>query len=98
MQANAAEDRQLVIETAVIDEKGQVRISVADCGEGIPPDKLERIFEPFYSTKDSGLGMGLAICRAIIKSHGGHLWSVNNPSRGATFHFTLMIRGQTQAR
>jgi len=98
MQANAAEDRQLVIETAVIDEKGQVRISVADCGEGIPPDKLERIFEPFYSTKDSGLGMGLAICRAIIKSHGGHLWSVNNPNRGATFHFTLMIRGQTQAR
>jgi signal transduction histidine kinase len=93
MQANVEEDRRLVIETAVGDAKGQLRVSVTDCGEGIPSDKLEKIFEPFYSTKESGLGMGLAICQAIIKSHGGHLWVTNNPGRGATFHFTLMTKG-----
>jgi signal transduction histidine kinase len=56
----------------------------------------ERIFETFYSTKESGLGMGLAICRAIIKVHGGRLWAENNPGRGATFNFTIMENRRTE--
>jgi signal transduction histidine kinase/ligand-binding sensor domain-containing protein len=90
MHANAPDERHLVIETAR-DSDGLIRVSVTDCGAGIAPEMLERIFEPFYSTKDSGLGMGLAICQAIIKAHGGRLWAANNPDRGATFHFTLML-------
>lgn len=68
-----------------------MRVSVSDCGSGIPPEMLGRIFEPFVSTKESGLGMGLAICQAIVQAHGGRLWAENNPDRGATFHFTLPL-------
>jgi signal transduction histidine kinase len=50
---------------------------------------LEKIFEPFYTTKSQGLGMGLSICRAIIEAHGGRLWATPNTDRGTTFHFTL---------
>ena len=89
------DERRLVIETAR-DGDDLVRVSVTDRGAGIAPEMLEHIFEPFYSTKDSGLGMGLAICRAIIKAHGGRLWAANNPDRGATFHFTLALGGQKQ--
>jgi signal transduction histidine kinase/ligand-binding sensor domain-containing protein len=90
MHANAADERRIVIKTALEDD-GLVRVSVADRGAGIAPGMLERIFEPFYSTKDTGLGMGLAICQAIITAHGGRLWAANNPGRGATFHFTLLL-------
>jgi len=62
---------------------------VVDNGPGIPPGEAERIFEPFYSTKDSGLGMGLAICRAIVVAHGGALSFDPNPDGGAVFQFTL---------
>jgi signal transduction histidine kinase len=50
---------------------------------------LEHVFEPFYTTKPSGLGMGLSICRSIIEAHGGRLWAGTNVPRGAIFHFTL---------
>jgi signal transduction histidine kinase/ligand-binding sensor domain-containing protein len=89
MQAAGSAERRIVVSTSR-DEKGLVRISVADSGPGIPPELLERIFDPFYSTKSNGLGMGLSICRAIIKAHGGHLWAENNARPpGATLHFTL---------
>jgi C4-dicarboxylate-specific signal transduction histidine kinase len=68
-----------------------VRVSVADTGCGIPEKDLERIFDAFYTTSSSGMGMGLAISRSIIESHGGRIWATNNARRGATFHFTLPV-------
>jgi len=68
---------------------GDVMASVSDTGEGISPDKIEEIFNAFFTTKDGGTGMGLAISRTIIESHGGRLWADKNAGRGATFHFTL---------
>ena len=65
---------------------GNVEFSVTDRGEGIPSADLERIFEPFVTTKSHGLGLGLAICRSIVEAHGGRLWATNNADRGATLH------------
>jgi len=70
-------------------EGEEVMVSVSDTGEGIPADKLKEIFHPFVTTKAEGTGMGLAISRTIIESHGGRLWATVNPERGATLHFTL---------
>ena len=66
-----------------------VRVSVADRGPGIPPADLERIFEPFVTTKPQGMGLGLAICRSIVKAHGGRLWAANSPEGGAMLHVEL---------
>jgi signal transduction histidine kinase len=62
---------------------------VRDCGIGIGLARLEQIFEPFVTTKEDGLGLGLAICRSIVAAHGGRLWAVNNEDRGATFMMLL---------
>jgi PAS domain S-box-containing protein len=68
---------------------GPVLISVGDTGVGLPAENAERLFNAFFTTKDQGTGMGLAISRSIIASHGGRLWATANSGRGATFHFTL---------
>jgi two-component system, LuxR family, sensor kinase FixL len=68
---------------------GKVQVAVTDTGPGIPPDRLERVFEPFYSTKESGLGMGLAICRRIALAHGGVLTVQSRPGHGASFRLVL---------
>jgi PAS domain S-box-containing protein len=68
-----------------------VEIRVSDYGPGLAADKLEKIFEPFYTTKREGLGVGLSISRSIIEAHGGRLWAENNPDQGATFFFTVPI-------
>jgi len=65
--------------------------AVIDRGTGMSGDKLDKIFQPFFTTKGEGLGMGLSICRSIIEAHGGHLWAENNPDRGATFYFTVAV-------
>jgi signal transduction histidine kinase len=70
-------------------EDGQLLISVTDSGIGLPVEETERIFDPFFSTKPQGTGMGLSISRRIIHSHGGRLWASANTERGATFQFTL---------
>jgi signal transduction histidine kinase len=67
---------------------GGVVVAVSDAGHGLPEER-ERVFEPFYTTKTSGLGMGLAICRSIVESQGGRLWAEPNPEGGATFSFRL---------
>ncbi len=69
-------------------EDGQLLISVSDAGVGLPP-QVDQIFSAFFTTKPGGIGMGLAISRSIIESHGGRLWATANSGRGATFHFTL---------
>ena len=81
-------DRQLLVHTQTT-AQGNVEIRVADRGGGIPLADLERIFEPFVTTKVHGVGLGLAICRSIVEAHGGHLWATNNPDRGATLHCEL---------
>ena len=69
-------------------------MAVRDSGPGIDPHHLERVFEAFYTTKASGTGMGLSICRSIINGHGGRLWVEANEPRGAVFQFTLPGAGR----
>jgi signal transduction histidine kinase len=62
---------------------------VRDWGSGIDPEHLDRVFDSFYTTKPSGMGLGLSICRSIVDAHGGRLWADANESRDAVFQFTL---------
>jgi len=71
------------------DDSGQLLISVMDTGVGVPPEKIEQIFNAFFTSKPQGTGMGLAISRSIIESHGGRLWATPNAGPGATLHFIL---------
>jgi PAS domain S-box-containing protein len=80
--------RELVISTEQT-KTGGALVAVRDSGPGIDPEHLERVFEAFYTTKRSGTGMGLSICRSIINAHGGRLWAEPNQPRGAVFQFTL---------
>jgi signal transduction histidine kinase len=80
--------RELLITTKQ-HEAGGVLVAVRDSGPGINPEHLDRVFDAFYTTKSSGLGMGLSICRSIIEAHGGRLWADANEPRGAVFQFTL---------
>ena len=70
-------------------QDGQLQFSVSDTGVGLPSQEAEQIFSAFFTTKPQGSGMGLAISRSIVESHGGRLWATANDGRGATFHFTL---------
>lgn len=71
---------------------GEVLVSVLDTGCGVPADIMEKIFNPFFTTKSQGTGLGLALCRSIIEEHDGHLWLANSPQGGAVFQFTLRTR------
>jgi PAS domain S-box-containing protein len=75
-------------------QDGQLLFSVSDTGPGLPVGKVDQIFSAFFTTKPQGSGMGLAISRTIVESHGGRLWATANDGRGATFHFTLPTDGQ----
>ena len=79
---------ELIIESTH-NPDGQLLISISDTGPGLPAEKADQIFDAFYTTKPDGTGMGLAISRSIIESHGGRLWATNNTGPGATFHFSL---------
>jgi signal transduction histidine kinase len=68
---------------------GQLLFSVSDTGPGLPAGNVDQIFSAFFTTKSQGSGMGLAISRSIVESHGGQLWASANSGGGATFHFTL---------
>jgi len=86
-----AERRRIVIESKNQEERGQpsIALSVRDFGVGIDPEKRDRLFSAFYSTKLGGLGMGLSITRSIVDRHGGRVWAQSNPDHGATFTVLL---------
>ena len=84
------EERELLISTET-EASGGVVVAVRDSGPGLDPQSMDRLFEAFYTTKSSGMGMGLAICRSIIEAHGGRLWATANEPRGAVFLFTLPL-------
>ena len=81
-------ERELLITTEQSQTNGAL-VAVKDSGPGIHSEQLNRVFEAFYTTRPSGVGMGLSICRSIINAHGGRLWAVSNEPRGAIFQFTL---------
>ncbi len=72
----------------------KVLAAIKDSGIGISAGDVEKVFQPFYTTKTEGLGMGLSICRSIILSHQGHIWAENNPDPGATFYFSLPVSAE----
>jgi len=81
-------NRELHISTVSLGPEG-VCVAVRDTGHGLRPESLQRVFEPFYTTKPDGMGMGLSICRSIIEAHGGRLWATGREPRGALFQFTI---------
>jgi signal transduction histidine kinase len=85
--------RELVISTREVEADG-VLIAVSDSGPGLFEANRERVFEAFYTTKSSGLGMGLSICRSIVVAHGGRLWAASNEPRGTVFCIMLPIGEQ----
>jgi signal transduction histidine kinase len=89
IQTSGAGNKRVVIE-ARPREEGRVEVAVTDSGPGLPPETIDKVFDPFYTTKSGGLGMGLPISRTIIEAHGGRLWAEHAAEgRGLTFRFTL---------
>jgi PAS domain S-box-containing protein len=80
-----------------LNQEGQLLISISDAGVGLPRENTERIFDAFHTTKPQGTGMGLAITRSILESHGGRIWATRNQGAGATFHFTLPVEAEARA-
>jgi C4-dicarboxylate-specific signal transduction histidine kinase len=86
--------RELSIKSQSAEDE-HLMVSVSDTGVGLPPQQADQIFNPFFTTKGDGTGMGLRISRSIVESHGGRLWSADNPPRGASFQFTLPSKADT---
>lgn len=89
--------RQLVISSAA-DDGSMVKVSVSDTGCGLSPDILPQLFQPFITTKQHGMGVGLSISKTIIEAHGGRLWAEPNPGGGTVFHLTLKLAGNEDIR
>jgi len=88
--------RELVIASHAMPQDGLVEISVRDTGTGIEPDILQRLFQPFVTTKKHGMGVGLSICRTIVESHGGKIWIESEVGQGTTFRLTLRAVSQEE--
>jgi PAS domain S-box-containing protein len=89
MQHRPIAERQLVVRTSATGQ--EVLTSVRDCGTGIRPEHMSRLFDAFFSTKPGGLGIGLRICASIVRGHQGRIWAANNGDAGATIRFTLPV-------
>jgi PAS domain S-box-containing protein len=103
MEGQPADQHRLQLSLSRTDE-GAVQVAVHDSGKGIPADGLTKVFDPFWTTKPQGMGLGLGICRSIIESHGGKIWVERNATQGVTFYFKLpallqdkVAKGQAQA-
>jgi len=96
MSTSVERPRELTV-SATLRDAGMILVRVRDSGPGIPAESLGRLFEPFYTTKSRGMGMGLSICRSIVEAHGGRLWVGENTPAGAVFHFTVPVRSMDSA-
>jgi signal transduction histidine kinase len=89
MRGSVASTSEITVTVRTNQEVSMGHVTVQDSGPGINQEILRRIFQPFFTTKPTGIGMGLAISRALIEANGGQLWLEPNTKHGATFHFTL---------
>jgi C4-dicarboxylate-specific signal transduction histidine kinase len=96
MEAMKDSGGELTVKSELQD--GQLHFSVSDTGVGLPTEGLDQMFSAFFTTKPQGSGMGLAISRSIVESHGGQLWATANDGRGAIFHFTLPHMTETSSQ
>ena len=88
---HSSSQRELCITTRII-ESGHIMVGVSDSGEGVLPDGMSTLFEPFRTSREGKLGLSLSICRSIIERHGGRIWADPQQKSGAGFHFTLPIK------
>ena len=86
--SGVAEERRDLLISSEASEEG-ARVEVRDTGPGLPPESLRHLFDPFYTTKPDGMGMGLSICRSIVEAHGGRLWATACEPHGSLFQFTI---------
>ncbi len=87
---SAVEDRQRKLRISTRrTERGEVLVAVEDSGSGFDPAAIDRIFDPYFTSKSEGMGLGLPICRAIVESHGGRLWAAPNRPHGSIFSFLI---------
>ena len=93
MSSMEEDSRELQIVTGQV--SSGVLVEVRDSGPGVDPQSLDRIFGAFHTTKSGGMGIGLSICRSIIKAHDGRIWATANVPQGAIFHFTLTVYSKT---
>jgi len=84
MKDRPADSRRVFLSTRSDSDKS-VTVTVIDSGPGLTTDQIETVFNPFYTTKAEGMGLGLTVCRLIIEAHGGHIWVENSPDGGAMF-------------
>jgi len=89
VEAMEGSERRDLRLSAVRDDNDMVQVSVADTGSGLAPEVVSQLFQPFVTTKQHGMGVGLSICRTIVESHGGKIWAEPNSDGGTVFHFTL---------
>jgi C4-dicarboxylate-specific signal transduction histidine kinase len=96
MSTVQGQPRELLITTA-LSESGEVLVAVRDSGTGLDPESVDRIFDPFFSSKPEGMGLGLSISQTIIEAHGGTLWATQNEGAGATIQFTLPLSSRSES-
>jgi signal transduction histidine kinase len=91
---NPVQQRKVTFRTSLVNEC-EVMVAVADLGQGIGHENLGMIFEPFFSGRPGGKGIGLAICRTIVEAHGGRIWATSDPGQGAIFRLVVPQEGIT---
>ena len=94
IDAMRSQPERVLTVTTTLNGGGRVQVSIADTGIGIAPSDVDRIFDPLFTTKAHGMGMGLSICRSIMERHDGRIWSSAGHGRGSIFHLILPTNGR----